>query len=539
MLGALATIPLARSSDATAHALADRSGTPPAGATITPEQFGAIGDGVKDDAPALQQAMDTLVARPQGGTLLLQAKTAYRCNSGLSLDASYVSLAGTALLDFSSWQGRYLRVTASSLGLPGREPDNNYGRKGMISGAIRVKGAGQNTASIGVDFDSPNIATSAQMMVENLSVFGCGIGLRFGNRAYNNLLVHCEVFDCGICIDWPAAQDNGERNTLVGCTLYNSTLAVRVALGSASLQLQGCSLDYTVRLYEVTAGSVLATSCHHESDRWEDRPIRCSGDGSLVRLEGGWMLNQAEGWKASNLVDVGKGSWVHLIGMIAHNLTLVNGDPTRPASWGTGAGILRLEDTHSFEFSPNPIRLHTDITLLSDPDFRSAVWEDRVWRTRDTAPISDRYGAAPSNLALAKGSVAGDKGLIAAKAYGSTSPAAFVVISLPVRHGDAVLAGFRVRRDPRRPGAEGTLFVSPSWVRIDGEEHGVPAIVRLEPVGTLTVSPPTDGFLLVSPIASRSHRTAPAWATHFCMVVDLVKAHEASFLFNGLWADLI
>ena len=102
----------------------------------------------------------------------------------------------------------------------------------------------------------------------------------------------------------------GERNTLVGCTLYNSRLAVRLAQSSAALHLQGCSLDYTGRLYDVAGGFVLATSCHHESSVWEDRAIRCAGDGSLIRLDGGVILNQAGRWNAHSLIDVGRGSTV-------------------------------------------------------------------------------------------------------------------------------------------------------------------------------------------------------------------------------------
>lgn len=509
---------------------------------VTPEQFGAIGDGVADDAPALQRAMDALAAHSPdgpGGTIVLQPKVAYRCASGLVMDASFVSLCGNALLDFSGWEGRYLRISATSIAVRGKEPDNNYGHRGMVSGAIRLKGAGQNTNSIGVNFDSPNIATSAQLLIENLSVSACGTGIQFGSHAYNNLLLHCEVFNCDVCIDYPTADDNGERNTLIGCTFYNSRIAVRVANSSASLQLYGCSLDYTVRLYDVSAGSVLATSCHHESSRWEDAPIRCSGDGSFVRLDGGWIVNQARNWAAYRVVEVEEGSAVHLSDMIVNNLALASANPTRPRCWAAGKGAFLMHGTQFFNLGSMPIRLQVDRTSLSDPDFHSAVWEDQIWRTRDTVPITDRYRNASANLTLAKGVIASDKGLVAIKAYGSTSPAALVLICLPVSYGDTVLSGFRVRRDPQRPGTDGTLFVSPSWVRIDGEEHGVPVIVRLESVGTQTVVPPSDDFLLVSPMASRSQRTAPPWATHFCMVVDLVKAHQASFLFNGLWADRI
>lgn len=542
VLGALAMFPLA-SAGAAAKAPSP-PGTAASGiATVTPEQFGAIGDGVADDAPAIQRAIDALAARGPhgpGGTVVLQPKVAYRCASGLVLDATHVSLWGNALLDFSTWEGRYLRISASSVA-DGKGPENNYGHKGMISGALRLKGAGQATRSIGIDFDSPNVATAAQMLVENMAVFACGTGVRFGERAYNSLLLHCEIFNCGICIDWPAMADNGERNTLVSCKLYNSSLAIRVALGSASLQLFGCSLDYTGRLYEVSAGSVLATSCHHESSVWEDRPIRCSGNGSFIRLDGGWIVHQGADWPAHSLVDVGQGSAVHLSAMIVNNIALTAVDATRPASWAIGDGECRLTNTQSFDFSIIPIRLQAGRTQLSDPDFRSAAWEDRIWRTRDTAPtITGRYGAGSDNLKLTKASIAGEHGLVAAKAYGSTSNAAFVLIAMPVRYGEIVLAGFRVRRDPMRPGTDGTLFVSPTWARLDGEDQsGVPIMVRADPIGTQTVIPPTDRFLLVSPTTSRAQRTAPSWATHFCMVVDLVKAHQASFVFNGLWYDLI
>jgi len=509
-------------------------------AYVTPEMFGATGDGVTDDAPAIQRALDR-VAHSPGGMVLLQPKMAYRCGSGLVLDASRVSLSGSALLDFSGWAGGYLRIVASSVAQVGKEAANNYGYKGTISGAIRLRGAGQDTASIGIDFDSPEIATAAQMLVENIAVSGCGTGIRFGSRAYNNLFVRCEVFNCGICIDWPEAEDNGERNTLIGCILYNSKLAVRMALPSACLQLQGCSIDYTVQLYEVQRGMILATSCHHESRYWEDRPIRCAGDGSFVRLEGGWILNQENDWKAHYLVEVGKSAAVHLIGTFPHNLLLKPEDTSRPACFATGEGEFRMVGSQSFELSPLPSRLQATRTLLSDPDFRSANWEDPLWRLRDIAmPIVDRYGSGADNLCLAKTMIDGEAGLGAAKTHDTGTAAAFVLLALPVSYGDAVLAGFRVRRDRRRLGGDGTLFVTPTWVRIDGHDaHRIPVIVRSEAIGTLTVTPPTDHFVPVAPLASRTGRTAPPWATHFCMVADLSKAHEASFIFNGLWADTI
>ena len=542
MLAALATIPLAESTAGHAQLAAPSQADNPG--IVTPEQFGAVGDGVADDAPAIQRAMDAVVALGPGrtsGVVALHPRVAYRCGSGLVLDASHVSLWGSALLDFGGWSGRYLRVVASSISQPGKEAANNYGHKGMISGAIRLRGAGPNTESIGIDFDSPVVATAAQLLMENVAVSGCGVGLRFGARGYNNVLVRCEIFECGICIDWPRAIDSGERNSLIGCILFNAGIAVRLTNSEAILQLLGCSIDYTSALYHVQGGSILATSCHHESNRWDDRPIRCAGEGALVRLEGGFIANLAQDWAARNLVEVGESATVHLVATHPHNLLLKPVDLAHPTSWATGDGEFRMMDTQTFEFNPMPARLQTSRTLLSDPDFRSTSWEDLVWRIRDTAtPITDRYGSDTGNLRLTKVVLGGETGLSVAKAYGSTASAAFVLIALPVSYGDAVLAGFRIRRNPARPGSDGTVYVTPTWCRIDGfDVNRIPTIVRSQEVGTLTVAPPTDAFLPVAPLASRKGRTAPPWATHFCMVIDLVKAHQASFVLNGLWADRI
>lgn len=513
---------------------------PPGVSAFTPEGFGATGDGVADDAIAIQRTLDAAAASRTGGTVVLQPRVAYRCGTGLTLDATRVSLWGRALLDFPGWAGACLRVSATS-SAKAFTPANNYGPKGVIGGAIRIRGAGADSRSVGVELDSPNAATSAQILAENLAVSDCGVGVRFGARAYDSVFLHCEVFDCGVCVEYPAAEDNGERNTLIGCMLFNSYLAVRMGQSSGALHLQSCSLDYTRQLYDVTGGSVLATSCHHESDRWSDPPIRCVGDGAAIRLNGGALLSRAGAWTAQHVADVGNGAMVGARDLLAHNLALAAPDPTRLPAWATGAGTFTMTGTGGFDLGLLPPRLHAQRSRVSDPDFGSSIWEDPVWRLRDaTLPITTRQGGEGDNLRLSKGVFDDESALHAAKAYGTTSAASFALIALAVAPGEQVLAGFRVRRDPRRPGANGTLFISPTWARIDGQDQNrMPVVVRSEDVGTLTTIPPTDRFVPVSPLNARAQRLAPLWATHFLMVVDLVGAHQASFLFNGLWADTI
>lgn len=541
ILGALSSAPLLTSSaKVNVMSARDAEAATTAAGHVTPEQFGAVGDGVTDDAPALQRAMDAIAARGSGGTVTLQPRKAYRCLTGLKLDASYVSLDGNAVLDFSSWGGVCLHVTASSRAAPGT-PANNFGTKGSIGGSILIRGAGPKSRSIGVDFNSPATATSAQLLISNLSVMNCGTGIRFGDRSYNNVLTHCEIYDCDLCVDYPAAGDNGERNTLIGCTLFNSVRGARVAAPNGALHLISCSIDYTTVIFEVEQGTILATSCHLESRDWVDRPIRCTGSDALLRLDGGWILNVAPRPVMSNFFEVRAGATVLVDGVFIHNVDLRGVDATRLGCWGTGPGDLRFSNTHSYDLSVQPARLIDTTTTLSDPDFRSDRWEDPVWRLTDlSGPIVSRQGRDGDNLQLIKQRIGDQTGLAAIKAQGSGSNATFVLMAMPVRHGEKVLAGFRVRRRPDRPGGDGTLFVSPGWMRLDGQDaNGVPIVVRQEIVGTLKIVVSPERFMPVAPLASRLGRTPPRWATHFTMQVSLAQADRATFVFNELWCDTI
>lgn len=536
VLAALTSAPLMVGSTARADDVLPVAHTGAAGqASVTPEHYGAKGDGIADDAPAIQRAIDAVAARANGGIVHLQPLTAYRCRSTITLDASRVSLWGQALLDFTGVNGRCLRVTATSVARSGAA--NNYGPKGMISGAIHLRGGGIDTNSIGLDFDSDTIGTSAQLLVENMAISKCGTGIRFGNRGYNSVFTHCEVSECARCIDWPVLADNGERNSFFGCSLYNSTLAVRMAQPSGSLQLIGCSIDYTRQLYSVTAGVVTATDCHHESKLWASPVIHCSGDGALVRLNGGWLLNTGKPVAGRCIVEVGAGADVTLIGMVIHQVDVEHNDPGRPSAWAAGAGGFSMEHSTGFDLGTMPMRLHDSRTMLADPDFTAPDWQDPIWRIADTVmPIRSRAGGDGDNLRLTRQRGA----MIATKAYGTTAAAAFVLIAVPVRSGDQVLAGFQVRRDARHMGTDGTVLAISRWVRIDGHDtNRVPVMTRVQDIGTFPITPPSDRFIAVAPLASRTNRTAPSWATHFVMVIDLVQAHQAGFLFRGLWGDTI
>lgn len=536
LLGALSAAPLT-----TGSALRGAGSSPVVGgsAGVTPEAFGATGDGVTDDSAALQRAFDAVVAQGTGGVVILQPRVAYRCDTGLVLDASFVSLWGQGLLDFARCRGTCLTVAASSVAAPAT-PANNYGHRGMIAGALRLRGGGAGRTAIGVLFDSAVIATAAQLLIENLSVSECTTGIEFARRAYNNVFVRCDIFQCGTCVRWREADDNGERNTLFGCTLYNSATAVHLSQAAAGLYLESCSIDYTTAAYVVERGMVFATDCHHESSRWAGRPFRCAGDGATIHLNGGVILGQGKLLASDALFEAGAGGSIRLDGLFVHDVVLA---PTGSGvtAWATGAGAFHAARCESFNASRLPARLHDERTMLADPDFAARDWQDPVWRLADAgAPIATRHGAGTDTLVLQRTTLGGETALAAVKRSGAGGLATLILLCLPVRPGDQVLAGFQVRRDPRRPGRDVRLAVAPNWARIDGHDAArVPVVTRLESTGVAEVDPTATRYTVVAPMASRSNRTAPPWATHFLMVVDLTRADQASVLFRGLWCDTI
>lgn len=510
-----------------------------AGASVTPEQFGAAGDGVTDDSAALQRAFDAVAARGVPGVVVLQPRIAYRCDRGLVLDCSLVSLWGQGLLEFVRCPDVCLHINASSVAR-GFTPAQNYGHRGMISGALRVRGGGVGKTATGIRFDTQAAATAAQMLVENMSVSGCTTGIVFGRRAYNNVLVRCDIFECGTCVHWPEADDNGERNTLVGCTLFNSEVAVRVAHPSAALYLESCSIDYTRGVYDAAPGMVFATDCHHESSRWSGRPFRCAGDGAAIHLTGGVILGQADPLAADFLFETGAGASARLNRVFLHNIVLgsaTDGIPTL----ATGSGAFQVAMCECFEFSRLPVRLHDARTTLADPDFAAPDWQDAAWRLTDGGrPVTSRHGTAADTLVAQRTAVAGQPALSLVKRSEPGMAAAFALLCLPVRPGEQVAAGFQVRRDPRYPGGGAALRVAPSWARIDGHDpNRVPVVTRLETPGAIDATPITDRYSVVRPIGPRAARTAPGWATHFVMVVDLTRYGPAGLLFRGLWCDTL
>ncbi|MGA1798682.1 hypothetical protein VH567_07865 [Sphingomonas sp. 4RDLI-65] len=514
-------------------------------APLSPEDFGALGDGIHDDAPAIQAALNAITATAKAGTLIFSPGRRYRCDSQIVLDRAFHNISGAAVLDFSHWNGVYIKVDGSYT-----EFGNGYGMNGSIDGQIVINGSGKDKTNVGVLFETALAASSTHIRTVGMTITNCAVAWQFGSRGYNQEFINCKAMACGVIFDWLTdKEDNDERVSIFGGTFYNSDLFIRHKRPAGGIYVYSSSIDYVAKLMEVVAGKVQWFGVHTESNRFNDCPIEVSGDGGLFVMVGGWFLMQSNTGSLKNFVKVGAGSSVKFDNVITNNTNaILTTDALTPTTWATGAGRFEMRATEpGFAFGGFPARLHDSYSALADGSFDAAVLgQDTIWRDADTNAIQDRYGAvlpsgagAPNNLVLTRtttNSYNGSGALRADKQYGATSAASFVLMAVPVRYGDKIVAGFRMRSSADRPGT-GNAVIQAGFAKLDGyDQYNVPKIARFDPPGELQQAP-TQTYQLILAVNGTTQIVAPSWSTHFIVRVNLVLVNQGALLFDGLWCD--
>ncbi len=546
-------IPSRRSgANAVATRLSDQTDALP----YRPEEFGAIGDGVQDDAPAIQRALNAITAASQAhkdgktrpGVVMLTQGKRYRCGSRIVMDRRFHTLLGYATLDFSGWPGVCLQVSGSQT-----EFGNANGQNGAIEGQIVIVGPGSDGdgKSIGILYDTPVGASSTSVRTVGVTVCRCSIAFQIGARGYNQDFINCKAFDCDVIFDWPGEpQDSDERITVFGGTFYNSRLFLRHHRGAGAFYAFSCSVDYTQQIAELS-GKAEFFGVHLESNRWTDRPVRISGNGGMFLMHGGWILVMDNKNGAMHFFDVGAGCAAKLRDVLTHNANVLRTpDERTPTTWATGEGRFEVQGLEpAFEFGGFPARLHDRHSVLADPSFDEPdVQLNPIWRIADVNPIRSRdgndapmKGESAHSLTFARatsGQMEGTGCLRVNKGQATGRPAAMVIVAIPVRYGDKAKGGLRVRTAPDRPGTDRRVMLRGGFAILDGtDQHNIPILRKFATPGDLVLTPPTSGYVLAAPGNGASDFAAPTWATHYVIVLDLVHADQASFLIDGRWAD--
>jgi hypothetical protein len=255
---------------------------------IDVHDYGAKGDGVTDDAPAIQGAIAASEAAGQGAVTF--SPGTYKCTTGLRLAADRTSLVAPAgaTLDFSQLSaGAALAVDATLTNI-NDAPQSNL--RHQVRG-LRILGR-DDSGAVGVQLDSKRSFVGAFNFVD-CATDGFLTGVRIGNNSWLNNFINCSFRSPrGTCLGIPAGAENyGERTTFVGCTFYNSAVAVSQGWGYADTYLIGCSVDFCKRMLTVSGGSVSLVSCHLEASQDDDYYWFVSGDGSLLQIAHSQILS--------------------------------------------------------------------------------------------------------------------------------------------------------------------------------------------------------------------------------------------------------
>jgi hypothetical protein len=179
--------------------------------------FGAKGDGLADDLPALQKAVD-ICAQSGGGWVFLATGT-YLLNGTLILrDRVNIQGAGMFNSTLRLAEGVNLPVVSDEGHTPTR--DFAFGRAQLANFAIDGNKTGNPSGQEG-------ILTSAYFSIfENLLIHDCGThGIRMGDRKLENAssqnrVSGCRIFDCnetGIYLDVNSIDHNIISNYIYGC----------------------------------------------------------------------------------------------------------------------------------------------------------------------------------------------------------------------------------------------------------------------------------------------------------------------------------
>jgi hypothetical protein len=211
-----------------------------------------------DDTSILQAAVNTYaeVRLQRGATYLLKT------NTGLKVDPSKCRVRGSATIIGCGAMTGGTAVTFSG-------STNSYDN--AMSGGwegIKLNGPGAGSSVKGMAFvGESSTKTSSLFSCRDSVVANFGVGISEGSNAWAINPVGLSIYGCGKCIDNSTSTANGgERMTYMGCTFFNSTLALNLTYTHGGQHhFIGCSFDFNEQLLVLSGPhKVFLTGCHVE-----------------------------------------------------------------------------------------------------------------------------------------------------------------------------------------------------------------------------------------------------------------------------------
>lgn len=364
------------------------------------EQFGAVGDGTTNDVSAIQTAHDAIVTAG-GGILRLRGGITYKCNSGLTWNASKVSLsADGATLDFSS-QTSGIALSVSN------------GGRNVDLGGVKLLGNSSSGSVIGMKvFGSDAASTARDLKLSNALIDTFGTGLQIGDRAYLLTFENVRIRNATTTVEYTGATDAGENirflNCLLECDVSGGTIfKTDASAGNLDAYLIGCSIDSSQTSFTAfsltNSNKVFMIGGHIEAADFASTAITIVGVATNFTMIGGNINSAAATLTANHFISIDGTVQNYTGGAIFDNVHF-NFTTTGSGSFATGVGaancvLINLRGTPTFTlpsgwnvdfgrvYFPATQRTSSNVNCLDD-------YEESSWTPTDASGAGLTFASA-------------------------------------------------------------------------------------------------------------------------------------------------
>lgn len=314
------------------------------------------------------RAQETLLDRGPTGTLEFEQGGAYTITDTITLDSQRISIRGNE----AKWTesgfltekpilrlDNTLSIADSFVGM--RKISNLH-----IRGRIPVSGDSRDNVATGIYSHSSTSSASIRVLLDSVTVQGCGKGIVLGSRTYFLRGIGVEVFRCKFGLFQEAgASDFAENVVFSHSTIFNNDCHLKDLAGQR-WKFYGTSFDFhgdptgnrvtaDDMIFDLRAGSELELyGCHLEFDYGDtagqtNAPITLVGANTKFSMIGGKIYNggsQDPLWphfikteSSAQTVNLDNVQLRHMgrVGNATHDDSLVGGTSTD--NNGTSAGV--------------------------------------------------------------------------------------------------------------------------------------------------------------------------------------------------------
>ena len=382
-------------------------------------------------------------------TIILKPKR-YILKESLIVDLSKIKIKGNgAILDFSQADDNIscIKIIGSKA--------SPYNQNGNFIQELEVVGSGKDNGQVGIEFcsTSSNEATS-HINIEKLNIYNFGTGIKYTKYCYLIRHYSVDVYQCGTCVHMPdGGTDYGENILFIGCSLYNSTLAVHNQNRDGDLRFTNCSIDYNYQMMKSDGGRIFFDNGHIEGKHIYE----CTSvNGSYISVTNSTLV-------------MNDTSDTH-IPFIANNDMYFDNNYIAGGTYGkafrdnliTGDGIVKFSNSKSYnvsDFFTHTFNSNSITKIMNN-------YECMVTQSTDT--VTSKWESANCNISLdAENCKESTKSLKITKTYGVGSASAFSIM-IPL-NSERFHISFDIKCSDEIP--KDTIIFNVSYANIGGYEY--------------------------------------------------------------------